>query len=903
MAHQKKPATSRPKTPTPAMIAIAGTAWQEFLTSLGVAVKWIDSAQELADLAHELAELARRGETVALDFETTGDFVAGGIRPRLVQLFAGGDEVAVADLELIGFAPIACLADVGCVAYGAGFEARVFMGQKLEPRLNDAALAAGLRLDRDAFQRDLATTWRRIKGKPTPTNKKTMQRSDFSGELTPEQIAYAASDAIMAFQVWEACQTEARSRPYTVARDAIPAVASMEMAGLGYDRAAHVAIMGEWNRLAENEARRFNELTGLWPKEQKKFRERLQSSVAPDLLETWPRADKGGLSLSGKTLEHKPQARLPEVAQYFRAKALDTLITTFGNKMAARVSPITRRLHFGFTLCGARTGRMTSSPNGQNLPAGPYRRIFRAPPGRRMVSLDYSAIELRAAALLAGEKSLLDVFRHPPRLPNGERNPKGDPHEALSATLQLDPVRNAGLRLAKALNFRLLFGTGVEGFAENANISIEEAGELVDRWRRVRSSMVQWQNGTKAAAKRQKYATTPLGRRVNCYDVDPDTKNLRFKPNRALNVPIQGGCAEALMVALPLAYDGLRGSGLSAGLIAAVHDEIVFECAEADVEPATAIVHQAMTTGLEKVFGARPRFQDIALYAVGAPKVGQTWDGDAFDLASLSEKETMVLLKGLADVDEGEEDDEEDEGDDCPERADPEDDRDELVESTRQLLGGMVRCSESRGCRRPGRNGDQKPGGQFAMRPAVAGQYGRMDHPRHAADLYETPPEAVEMLLRHVPLQGPVLEPSAGRGAIVRELRRNGLQVHAFDLHDHGAEPALGIETGVDFLSTTSMSGCRSIVMNPPFKDAEAHVRHALQLLPDRGTLAVLLRMNWIAAKGRADLLKHCHTDIIAGRLKMLPPDAQDSGHSGTTDFAWFIMSREIVYATHLIRA
>ena len=120
-----------------------------------------------------------------------GDFVAGGIRPRLVQLFAGGDEVAVADLELTGFAPIACLADVGCVAYGAGFEARVFMGQGLEPRLNDAALAAGLRLDRDAFQRDLATTWRRIKRKPTPTNKKAMQRSDFSGELTPEQIAYA----------------------------------------------------------------------------------------------------------------------------------------------------------------------------------------------------------------------------------------------------------------------------------------------------------------------------------------------------------------------------------------------------------------------------------------------------------------------------------------------------------------------------------------------------------------------------------------------------------------------------------------------------------------------------------------------------------------------------------------
>ena len=216
----------------------------------------------------------------------------------------------------------------------------------------------------------------------------------------------------------------------------------------------------------------------------------------------------------------------------------------------------------------------------------------------------------------------------------------------------------------------------------------EEAAELVDRWRRVRSSMVQWQNGTKAAAKRQKYATTPLGRRVNCYDVDPGTKNLRFKPNRALNVPILGGCAEALMVALPLAYDGLRRSGLSAELIAAVHDEIVFECDDADVEPAATIVHQAMMTGLEHVFGARPRFQDIALYAVGAPKVGQTWDGDAFDLASLSEKETVVLLKGLAHVDEGEEDDEEDEGDDGFQPADPNDNPVSALDSPGIKLAG-----------------------------------------------------------------------------------------------------------------------------------------------------------------------------------------------------------------------
>ena len=75
-----------------------------------------------------------------------------------------------------------------------------------------------------------------------------------------------------------------------------------------------------------------------------------------------------------------------------------------------------------------------------------------------------------------------------------------------------------------------------------------------------------------------------------------------------------------------------------------------------------------------------------------------------------------------------------------------------------------------------------------------------------------------------------------------------------------------------------------------------------LQLLPDRGTLAVLLRVSWMNAKGRSDLLKHYHDIIVAGRLKMLPPGTQDRGHGGTTDFAWFIMRRETVHTRRLVR-
>mgnify|MGYP006267064197 CR=1 FL=1 len=188
-------------------------------------------------------------------------------------------------------------------------------------------------------------------------------------------------------------------------------------------------------------------------------------------------------------------------------------------------------------------------------------------------------------------------------------------------------------------------------------------------------------------------------------------------------------------------------------------------------------------------------------------------------------------------------------------------------------------------------------------RIAAPGQYGRMDAPRHPVDLYETDPSAVEMLLRHVPLKGPILEPSAGRGAIVRVLRAQGHTVLASDLYDHGAAPALGIKTGVDFLSMRPSDRHHDIVMNPPFKDADRHVRHALGLLPEGGKLAVLLRMAWMAAKRRADLLARLERQVICGRLRMPPADTIDKGVGGMVDFAWLVFGKTAVDDPLIVRA
>ena len=193
---------------------------------------------------------------------------------------------------------------------------------------------------------------------------------------------------------------------------------------------------------------------------------------------------------------------------------------------------------------------------------------------------------------------------------------------------------------------------------------------------------------------------------------------------------------------------------------------------------------------------------------------------------------------------------------------------------------------------------------QYAPRPSrpVAGSFGRMDNERHPEDLYETPASAIDALYNEDNIAAPILEPSAGKGAIARRLRHYGFTVVAYDLHDwYGAE---GVEPSIDFLTQSDTRGCKSIVMNPPFKAADAHVRHALAILPQHGTLYVLLRLTWMAAKKRADLLPHIEKIIICGRLKMLPPNVADAGHSGTVDYAWFVMKpHRLPLGTTIVRA
>lgn len=192
----------------------------------------------------------------------------------------------------------------------------------------------------------------------------------------------------------------------------------------------------------------------------------------------------------------------------------------------------------------------------------------------------------------------------------------------------------------------------------------------------------------------------------------------------------------------------------------------------------------------------------------------------------------------------------------------------------------------------------------------TSGSFRAAGYERAKGDLYETPDWCVDALVRSFQIRGPVREPHAGKGVIVGMLILHGFEVVASDLHDWSYRMTLPmgvdvphIERGVDFLEETDLRGCASVVMNPPYgKDAEKHVRHALDLVPIHGSVFALLRWNWIAAKGRVDLLKKLHDVLILGRVNMPPFGAVDKGHTATTDYAWFRFENQPTNCTHIQR-
>jgi DNA polymerase-1 len=283
---------------------------------------------------------------------------------------------------------------------------------------------------------------------------------------------------------------------------------------------------------------------------------------------------------------------LPQVILEHRGLA--KLKSTYTDKLPELVDPNTGRLHTSYHQAVAATGRLSSSdPNLQNIPVRSeegrrIRRAFVPEEGWRMLAADYSQIELRIMAHLSGDKGLLEAFAA------GE-----DIHRATAAEVfgaeSPEAVTSEQRRSAKAINFGLIYGMSAFGLARQLGIERGAAQEYVDLYFERYPGVQDFMQRTREQAREQGYVETLFGRRLYLPDIKARNPQVRAAAERtAINAPMQGTAADIIKRAM-LAVDAwIQDAKPEVRMLMQVHDELVFEVNEPELEAATTQIRQLM---------------------------------------------------------------------------------------------------------------------------------------------------------------------------------------------------------------------------------------------------------------------------------------------------------------------
>ena len=454
---------------------------------------------------------------------------------------------------------------------------------------------------------------------------KDLQLSDWSAtRLSEGQLAYAASDAILAWKLWPKMAAELKDKKrwdaYELQRRTIPAVADMELRGLGFDREAHAEQTRQWSIALAQARHLYKELTGEPPPaslEEKQAWLRRVLAEHPEHFPTWPRTPTGLLSTRAGQL--KRLIDIDTVRAVLAIRANEQLLNNFGPRLAERVSPVTGRLHGRYNIAATKAGRFSaSSPNLQQLPrkrAPEFHGCVVAAPGHMLVGCDWSQIEMRAAAWLYRDPVLTQIFA------DGR-----DIHAETAARIAGVAVAHASQaqrEAAKPINYGAIYGQGPDGLRESAfiNYGVElgrsEAERARERFFAMFHGLKQglWDNYHRCKARG--YIEIGCGRVVEAaWEVDVDGR-LLF--TRCCNLPIQGICADAMLRALILVHARLKRSAIRGGLVACVHDELLLEVHEADAQRAREILQQTMIDAFVATFPGAPT------NGVATAKVGLSW--------------------------------------------------------------------------------------------------------------------------------------------------------------------------------------------------------------------------------------------------------------------------------------
>jgi DNA polymerase-1 len=288
-------------------------------------------------------------------------------------------------------------------------------------------------------------------------------------------------------------------------------------------------------------------------------------------------------------------AEHPFAARVLDYRQLQKLKSTYTDALQDHIHPETGRVHTSYLQTGANTGRMASSdPNLQNIPVRTeegrrIREAFVAPEGTKLISLDYSQIELRILAHMAGIDALKQAFRD------------GHDIHAMTASemfdVPLDEMTPDIRRQAKAINFGVIYGISGFGLARNLRIPRAEAQGFIDRYFERFPGIRKYMDTTIEFAKEHKRVETLFGRRIHTPEIGAKGPQAGFAKRAAINAPIQGTAADIIRRAMIRMPDAI--AKLPAKMLLQVHDELIFEVEEHAVDDVIETVRHVMEGAAE----------------------------------------------------------------------------------------------------------------------------------------------------------------------------------------------------------------------------------------------------------------------------------------------------------------
>ncbi|HEV7478905.1 MAG TPA: DNA polymerase I [Roseiarcus sp.] len=592
------------------------------------------TAYKIVRTAAELSEWIARAEdegAVAVDVETNsadplqGDliglslavkpgeacYIPLGHRTGAADLFDGAglapDQIAEAE-AIVLLKPMLQSAGVLKVGHESKFVMHVLAMRNIRIAPIDDAMLLSYTLDAGATGDDhsVVTLSERFLGhKPIPLSEVAGSGRNFLGlarASIEKACEYGAEKADLALRLRRVLQPRLVAERMTTVyerleRPLVEVLARMERRGIAIDRNILSRMSGEFSQRMAGLEDEINRIVGapFNPGSPKQLGDILFGQMG---LPGGKKTATGAWSTTASVLEdlaaegHQLPARVLEWRQISKLKS------TYTDALPGFVNPSTGRVHTAYALASTTTGRLSSSePNLQNIPirteeGRKIRRAFVAPEGRKLISADYSQIELRLLAHLADIPALKRAFAD-----------ELDIHAMTASEMFGVPIEGMPSevrRRAKAINFGIIYGISAFGLANQLSIARNEAGDYIKKYFERFPGIRDYMEATKKIARANGYVTTLFGRKCHYPRINASNPSERaFNERAAINAPLQGTAADIIRRAMVRMDDALTKAGLSAQMLLTVHDELVFEAPDDEIEATLPIVAKVMVDAPE----------------------------------------------------------------------------------------------------------------------------------------------------------------------------------------------------------------------------------------------------------------------------------------------------------------